>query len=550
MTKITDIAELSQEAVDQSLSFIKTLVREQHPELDVNASGLVGILLRPGAELAAAAQEDFNRYLRSSSLKQILDDPANADASIVDVVMSNYGLTRRPGSLASGKIAVIVSKKITTTVPAGSVFVGATSEFKTSVAYSAKTSSINVDDDTDSVLVPLSDGNFKFVIPVTATEVGSAALLKQGTLLTTVAPIPNLVRIYANEDFVDGVDTESNEQLVARQAEGITAKTICNRLNCASLLRAVSPEYLALSIIGAGDREMLRDKHSIFPGAFGGRSDWYFRDTADIAVTQFEIECVLHEKTSDGYGVWQCDIDRETAPGFYDVYRVAPADTADYEGSLVVTEDIRGFNTQYIDGELLPDIETAVEAVFSRYQTAIIRFKDTTTSTAGLIVAQSTKTYLVSLRVAPKIAEVQSFVSSRGTRSLFGDVLIKAPVPCFVSIAFSLLGRPSAELPDVDAIKTAVVNYVNSLSFTGHLFASDITRIVHSYLPTGVSISAIDMLGKLLKPSGGSHTLHSREVLEIPDDSANMVSARTVGFVTYKDLVLVSAGAINVPEIT
>jgi hypothetical protein len=137
MTKITDIDELSQEAVDQSLGFIKTLVQEQHPELDVNASGLVGILLRPGAELAAAAQEDFNRYLRSSSLKQILDDPVNADASIVDVVMSNYGLTRRPGSLASGKIAIIVSKKITTTVPAGSVFVGATSEFKTSVAYSA-----------------------------------------------------------------------------------------------------------------------------------------------------------------------------------------------------------------------------------------------------------------------------------------------------------------------------------------------------------------------------------------------------------------------------
>jgi hypothetical protein len=502
-------------------------------------------------------------------------------------------------------------------VPAGSVFVGATSEFKTSVAYSAKTSSVNVDDDTDSVLVPLSDGNFKFVIPVTAVEVGSAALLKQGTLLTTVAPIPNLVRIYANEDFVDGVDTESNEQLVARQAEGITAKTICNRLNCAALLRTVSPDYLSLSIIGAGDREMLRDKHSIFPGAFGGRSDWYFRDTADIAVTQFEIECVLHEKTSDGYGVWQCDIARDTAPGFYDVYRVVPADAADYAGSLSVVEDIRGFNTQYIDGALLPDIETAVEAVFSRYQTAIIRFKDITTSTAGLTVAQSTKTYLVSLRVAPKIAEVQSFVSSRGTRSLFGpdietaveavfsryqtaiirfkdittstagltvaqstktylvslrvapkiaevqsfvssrgtrslfgDVLIKAPIPCFVSIAFSLLGRPSAELPDVDAIKTAVVNYINSLSFTGHLFASDITRIVHSYLPAGVSISAIDMLGKLLKPSGGSHTLHSREVLEIPDDSANMVSARTVGFVTYKDLVLVSAGAINVPEIT
>ena len=550
MAKVTDIDELSQDAVDQSLSFIKAMIQEQHPELDVNASGLVGVLLRPGAELAAAAQEDFNRYLRSSSLKQILEDPIGADSDLVNIVMSNYGLTRKPGSLASGRIAVVVSKKITTTVPAGSIFVGGTSEFRTEAAYSAKTSSVNVDSDTDSVLVALSGGNFKFTLPVVATKVGSASLLKQGTLLTTSAPIPNLVRIYADEDFVDGADEESNAQLIARQAEGITAKTVCNRLNCAALLRNVSPDYLALSIIGAGDKEMLRDKHSIFPGSFGGRSDWYFRNTADIAVTQLELECVLHEKTSDGYGIWQCDIDRDTAPGFYDVYRVIPADTADYAGSLIVTADIRGFNTQYIDGELLPDIESAVEAVFSRYQTAIIRFKDDTTPTASLTVAESTKSYLVSLRAASKVAEAQTAVSSRGTRSLFGDVLVKAPVPCFVSVAFSLLGRPSAELPNVDAIKTAVVNYVNSLSFTGHLFASDITRIIHSYLPNGVSVSAIDMIGKLLKPNGGAETLHSREVLEIPDDSANMVSARTVGFVTYKDLVLVSAGALNVPEIT
>lgn len=550
MAKVTDIDELSQDAVDQSLSFIKAMVQEQHPELDVNASGLVGVLLRPGAELAAAAQEDFNRYLQSSSLKQILEDPIGADSDLVNIVMSNYGLTRKSGSLASGRIAVVVSKKITTTVPAGAIFVGGTSEFRTESAYSAKTSSVNVDSDTDSVLVSLSGGNFKFTLPVVAMEVGSASLLKQGTLLTTSAPIPNLVRIYADEDFVDGADEESNAQLIARQAEGITAKTVCNRLNCAALLRNVSPDYLSLSIIGAGDKEMLRDKHSIFPGSFGGRSDWYFRNTADIAVTQLELECVLHAKTSDGYGIWQCDIDRDTAPGFYDVYRVIPSDTSDYEGSLAVTEDIRGFNTQYIDGELLPDIENAVEAVFSRYQTAIIRFKDSTTPTDALTVAESTKNYLVSLRSASKISEAQTAVSSRGTRSLFGDVLVKAPVPCFVSVAFSLLGRPSAELPDVDAIKTAVVNYVNSLSFTGHLFASDITRIIHSYLPTGVSVSAVDMLGKLLKPNGSAETLHSREVLEIPDDSANMVSARTVGFVTYKDLVLVSAGAINVPEIT
>ncbi len=549
MAKVTDVDELSQEAVDQSLSLIQAMLQEQHPELDVAASGLVGLLLRPGAELAAAAQEDFNRYLRSSSLKQILADPINADTEMVDIVMSNYGLTRQPGSLASGKIAIVVSKKITTTVPAGSVFVGGTSEFRTEVSYSAKTSSVNVDSDTDSVLVALSDGNFKFTIPVVALQVGSASLLKQGTLLTTTAPIPNVVRIYADEDFIDGVDEESNSQLIARQAEGIAAKTVCNRINCAALLRDVSSNYVALSIIGAGDKELLRDKHSIFPGSFGGRSDWYFRDAADIAVTQLELECVLHEKTSDGYGIWQCDIDRDTAPGFYDVSRVVPADTAEYEGSLTVTEDIRGFNTQYSDGELLPDIETAVEAVFSRYQTAVIRFKDTTTLTAGLTVAESTKSFLVSLRVSPKIAEVQTAVSNRGTRFLFGDVLVKAPIPCFVSISFSLLGRPSAELPNVDAIKTAIVNYVNGLSFTGHLFASDITRIIHSYLPSGVSVSAIDMLGKLLKPNGETQTLHSREVLEIPDDSVNMVSARTVGFVTYKDLVLVSAGAINVPEI-
>lgn len=550
MARVTDISEVATADIQQSLSFIKQLVAGSHPELDTALGGLTNLLLLPSAEHAAANQLDITRYINSSSLKALQANPELADDEIVDVLLSNSGLVRRSGTFSYGTLVVVVSKRLPLTIQAGSKFTAGGYTFVTENTYSVKTSSANIDSATDQVLVARSDGNYRFSIPVIAEVAGSGTALKRGTIAESVSVIANLVTIYVETDFTSGEDAETNTELAARQAEGLAAKTPGNRVECAAFLRdSVYSSYAALSVIGAGDSEMLRDKHTIFPGSFGGRTDWYVRTSNNLQSTKLIKTCVLVEKTSDGYGIWQCVLDRDDAPAFYDIVAIQLPTATDLAGSYTILEDIRDNDLTAIEGELKPDIADSLESAFTRYQTAVIRFKDTDTLTASLSELTSTATYVIHVRGFGDIAGIQSLLSSRHYRGLFGDILVKAPVPCFVSLGFTLFGAADAEQPDVTALKSALVRYINSTQFTGRLFASDLTKVVYDNVPSGISVSNIDMIGRLLAPDGTHQVLHSAAVLEIPFRPAIMVSSRTTAFICTPELIRISAGILNIPDI-
>ena len=549
VTQVQDIAELDPEKVQQSLDFISSLTQEEHPTIDVKFGAIHNQLLLPSAEHAAANQEDISRYEKSSSLKTISEDPSLADPDMVDAVLSNKGIVRNEGDAATGNLTIVVSELSPVTIATGTRFTANGKSFATEATYSAKTSSVNVDSDTDRVLTTIGDGNYSFTIPVIAEEIGTASSLKKNTLVETNTVIANLVKIFATADFSGAVNTETNAQLLLREQEGIAASALGNRINGAALLREQFPSLISLSIIGLGDAEMLRDQHSIFPGSFGGRSDWYLRTAELPPATTLVKTATLIEKTSDDRGVWQFTIDRDDMPGYYDVVSVTPDTDDTFIGTFPITSELRNVNLTAIPGELLPDIDEAVEAVYSRYQSVVVRFKDTETDTTTLTVSTSTADYQVTARVMPEIAEAQTYLSSTAHRNIFGDVLVKAPVPCYVSLGFTLLGRPGSPKPDPYSIKAALSAYVNRVPFTGGLYASALSDIIHNYLGDGVDISAIDMLGKILRPDGTVKPIRSTEVLVVPNEPGNMVTSRTVGFILRPDDIRIAASTLNTPEI-
>lgn len=549
-TPVQDIAELSAEQVQQSLAVIEALTQEEHPEIDVGFGALRHQLLLPSAEHAAANQENIARYERSSSLKTINEDPEAADSDMVDAVLSNKSLVRQTGTKATGQVTIVVSLLAPVTIAEGTQFIGNGRAFVTETAYTAQISEDNVDSDTDRVLTPIAGDLFSFTIPVIAEETGTEYLLKKDTLLETEAVITGLEKVVATADFTGGTNTETNAQLLLREAEGLAAQALCNRWNAAALLRnePAFANYVALSEIGLGDAEMLRDQHSIFPGSFGGRSDWYVRTAELPPATVLVKTAALIEKTVDGKGIWQFPLLRDDVPGYYDVRSIAPEEDVNFLGSYTVTAELRSTDLTPLTGELLPDIDDPLESVYSRFQSVVVQFKDSDTATSALSLG-ATQDYSVTVRAMPQLAELQSFVSSRAHRCLFGDVLIKAPIPCFVSLGFTLLGKAGAALPDALAIQQALASYVNRLPFTGRLFGSALATIIHGYLSDGVTVSGLDMFAKLLRPDGTIRTLRSGDVLVVPDEPANMISPRTVGFVLDPTDVRISAATLNTPEI-
>ena len=546
--QVLSLSELDSDKVQQSFDFIRDLTQEEHPNLEVRQGVLADHLILPSAEHAVAKQEEIDRVRRSNSIAAINADPLLADDDIVDKTVSNYLIDRQVGLTASGEMTIIVSKLQSVTVPSGALFEGSGKQFQTTTVYTARTSAENVQGTNDRVLSPTGDGNYSFTITITALVEEVAGDISKDTTLVPQTQIVNFVKAFAASDFVGGRDEETNAQLMTRVDLGLSADVLSGRSNMSSFLFKQFPNLISDSIIGYGDVEMQRDQRSLFPLSFGGRVDWYVRTRALPQQVGTTISATLISKGVDNKGTWQFGVGRDVAPGYYDIFSIRLPSSTEVAGTYEITSEVRTMDTTAIAGELLPDVVGLNEGAFSRYTASIVQFKDADTDVSTKTVGD-TQDYSVTIRSMPDIDDIQSAVGGRDARNYAGDVLVRAAIPCFVSVAFTLQGPAGATIPNSFNIKDDLASYVNALGFCGRLPASALSDIIHNYLSGKVHVSAIDMNGQIFRPDGTIRHLRDTEVLIIPDESENMLTSRTVVFVMDPEDVVISAATVNIPEI-
>ena len=531
--KINNLTELDADLVSPLQSEFEQLVRERHPEIAFERGVFHDLVAYfAGGISGAVNQTEVDRLVRSGSLLEIETDPALADPTFVDRVLSNYRIERKAGSKAVGEIEIRVAADVTVVVPASIRFQASGLNFISDDAYTARPVGSTVTAANDRVLTPVGDGTYSFAINATAEDVGEAYNLRRGTTMTPDSFPANFVNAIASTDFKGGVDVELNAELLNRLQEGIAAKVMQGRVNIQALLKEQSQfaNLVAVSIVGHGDAEMTRDQHGIVPISAGGRIDIYARTDKLPRRTAFTKTATLVQKAAAG-GIRQFTRGRDDLPGFYDVTQIIlpddPLDTAGFE----ITEEIRGFDMTADTLPVQPDLVSIDEAYFTKYQTAVVRFLDTVTPTTALTINQSRQDYRITARGMPLVRELQDFCMDWRWRNLAADIAVKAAVPCFLSINFDIQKGPESASPDTDAIRSALVNAVNSLGFPGQVHASLVSDVVHGFLASRQAVGAISLHGRILKPTGGVRVIRSQDVLRIPDDPANLVTGYTTTFI-------------------
>lgn len=542
--EVTALTELDTTRVALRRATISALLAEKVPELDLKRGVVHDILVHNQAILSEATAENIDRYNRARSLKDITADPTLADPDIVDGVLSNWGAVRLPGSRSTGTVTIVLSSAQLVTIALGAVFTVGDNQYTSNAAYTSRISgTVGVN---DRELTPLSDGTYSFTIEVTAVGSGESYRLAKNTLLTPAILPSYFVKAYATEDFTGGRNEETNAELLERLRLGIAAKTLAGPTNIDALLRQHDSfaGVVSTSLVGMGDPEMLRDRHWIWPTAGGGRIDYYVR-------TQQRPQRIVLTKTATfvgvnaaGNGIWQIELTRDEAPGFYDVTQILLPRDSNVAGTFTISTDVRDTDLTTLDLDVAtPDIVTAKEAAFSAYQTSVVRFIDDVTPTAPLTANQSTASYMVTLRYFPLIADLQLYLGGRDIRPGAADILVKAPVPCFVQLSFTIY-KPATDNTITAAvlanIRNALAELVNTYGFTGRLAASVIAETVHKYIDNPASLGSIDMFGIIRRPDQTRKAIRSREMLVIPDEPANMVSARTTAFILEPSDVAIS----------
>jgi uncharacterized phage protein gp47/JayE len=526
---VVDYTQLSDEAIQLQLTVLQQRIAEALPDSDTRRGPLHDLLLLPQAIIEAGRREEIDKYLSARSLRDIQLNPTLADQDTVDANLSNWGLSRIAGEKATGQVAIVLSRAISVTISRGAVFTANGHRFLAVSPFVSKSSQALVNSVTDRVMTQIGDNQFAFVIDVEAEDIGSGFMLRKDTLVTPSSKPTSFVMAYALSDFQGGLDAETNDELLSRLADGMACQTTSNRGTMRSLLRHDPRFYTVIrsSIVGLGFPEMVRDRHGLLPVSQGGRADWYVRTQDRLHRVAVRKTATLVETLDDGFGIWQFTVGQTDLAGFYEIQKISPVGTELGASGLPIVSDIRSVDTTWLSYP--PDVPTAIEGVYSSVQTAIIRFKDETRLTNDLVIGDTAQ-YDMEVVGMPQIGDLQQMVSATEVNHYGGDVLIKAPVPCFVSVTVNVVKRATDAALDEDAIRTAIVAAVHATGFTGVLYASRLILAAIQLLPAGAGLGTVIMSGRLRSPDGSSTSLRDRSELRVPDRPDTMISARTVQF--------------------
>lgn len=530
MIELRPLTELDATEVVQNQTEVVQRVQEDNPRIDVRRGVFAELLAYYHAILDTQRQANIQDYWAARSLKAIEEDPTLADPDLVDDILSNFLVTRQEGSQATGEVTIVVSAKVPVSIGLGAAFQANGKVYLTPIPYTAKLDAAQVVSEGDRLLSKTPGGNWAFTIGVIAQEEGAESIVKKDTLVIPNVPPPNYVTSYAAGDFINGTQAETNQEMLDRLQAGIAAPTLSSRGTMQAALRDVEEfsRVVHTSVVGFGDSEMTRDRHWIFPVSGGGRCDWYVRTQERLLRTALTKTATLVEIQDDTTSVWEVLITRDDAPGFYEFRNIRVADDEDVsEGGFTITSDIRDIN---LDGDgFRPDLANEIEAAYSRYATATLRFIDTETDTTAAVLGDKAD-YSIEAVGQPLIAEIQDHVASHAIRHYGADCVVKAAVPAFLQLNLTIYKRAGEDDPDLEAIRDDLCTEVNTIGFVGRLYASQLQDIIHNHLINDQTVSSVDMFARVLYPSQTVRYLRDEEKLEVPDDPEDFVSEKTVQF--------------------
>jgi hypothetical protein len=530
---------LSQEKVEQARALLVQSLREKSPSLEFRRGVIHDIIIHLESVIHAAQETYADKFRKSGSIKEISADPSIADNTLVDAVLSNFLITRKVSNRSTGSIIIKITDPILLVVAQGSSFTYLSKSYSVTSSFATKTNALDVSFPTDRLLNYTGDGYYSFTVDVQSDSVGEEFSLPQGSLLSPNFTIPGFISAHALNDFFSGKAEETNKELLLRLKDGITSDGFSNKSAIASLIKKNYPTVMDVAAIGFGDPEQTR-YHGIMPISEGGKLDLYIKSEGIPANINIDVSAVLIGFRVEGE-IWQASIPASKAYNFYDIVRVVKKeDEANFgiANGYGVLSISRSYDVNSLGEDFVPEIEKPAEGAFSKYQTATVTFLDT--DNEGVSPLGTRANYSLTLRYQRNVKEIQDFLNSPTVRPMSFDVLVKGAIPLDLKIAIIISNRDASYVVDTSVISYAVSSYVNNLKMNQPLYKSDVISVIHGLLESEQSVMSVDMRGKVTYPTGAVKYINAPDVLTIPNDTQNMVTARTTAiFLNKSDVTIV-----------
>jgi len=522
---VPSLNDLSPEEVQQTIDQLAQRLNELVPSVDRQRGVIRELVVYLSGVFGAAwgrlIENEITPYLNLDSATQA----SESNTAIVDLLLSNFLVTRTSGGAAKGQITIVTSVKAPVVIPRGAEFEIRGKLFTTTTSFTAKTSAGAVASVDDRLLVPTGASLFSFVIEVVAVVAGSSGNIKRGERLRPTFLIPHFHSAYATNDFSGGSDSPTNQDLITQMRQGLTAKVLTNRQSALAALRSFDSlsSIQDASIISAGDPEITRGG-GLFPIANGATLDVYVRSSPLPLSTKSTKTFSRVRTDQDRSTTWRAVIGRDEASGVLWVETILPAtrdpntESGRSPSSLTRTKD-----TSPITGQMMPRIESDWLATFSRFQTLVIEVVLPGDYFNSIPDSVDFDVYLAK---SPLISEVQEAVSSREFGIPGSDIIVRSAIPCLVHLS-GTIQAPQGSNIDIDAIKTALAKEVNAYPIGVTAHSTRLAGIIHQFLPVDAFSFNLEMTGTIFMLDRPFRSVVTRDKIELQNGWPSYVSART-----------------------
>jgi len=513
---MADLDQITADSMVTNEELLRDFLATAMPDLDTApGSTLSELLIRPAASLYSQQEIDLLALLQQYSLP-LLAASASPDADMADNLAANFKVYRRTGLVASGYLAIYADSDSSANVyiNAGTVFnVGAVQVQNLQTYVGVATDAVGTAPGAIYRKMILTGGYYMFTIPVT-TLTETTATLDIGTAATPVVAHSRIQSAKVASPITGGQGEETTADLVARVPSAITAKVPSGEAHITAMLEDGEFNALSVAVFGLSDPEMLRDRDNVTGISSGARVDAYVR----TATLPEEAELVVAGTRVVG-DLWGITIPAEDLDGFYRVKSVQASG-----GPEVLASDLTITYAMSNDGDY-PYLSQVDHVFYSVFITVLIEldYPD--------LVGDSVD-FTIKVEQMGDLRAIQDYMSSLPIRNRAQDLLIKAPVPCFLSIEMSVNLEGTSGTIDLDEVKAAVAEAMNDLPIgRGLVSASDIAYVIKSQFPGYILDLPIRMEGTNVMPDGSIVTTPSVDgELKAPVDEDLGVSARNTAF--------------------
>ena len=571
---MADTTSVKIEDVVRAQALIESFLTEKIPDGNFReGTHLHDVIVRAFSYVQALVQAEATEIRARQSLLTLTDiNDASADRATDDLV-ANWFLDRKEGTFSTGTATARTSASLgdSATVPVGTVFT-----YSPAVSFTLN-STVDLVVSRDN-MVKETDGTgnvvgYKFYIPMIAQMQGSVGNVNAGKFQSFDNFNPYITYIDVETPFRVATDVETNEELIDRAKVAVTARDLVSVRALDTTLRNEVPDVVEVTVVGAGDAEMMRDEVTetasgvtihvlghvnvynrlplvpgqVYPG--GGTA------TASLAVDATEI-------TLSSDAAYQFPLARIDALTTKKVAEDAVTMTRRSSFSFVDTDLVTKYKvllgeaTSYVTE--LTDVLAATQYRLTYTDSLLAGSADEVVKAQFLGDAADIRTVSMDYVGVKNLVGVDTLLEDANRRVVAANVKGYAHIPVVATIAMSYYADPDAPgvFPDATA-KAQLMDFINNTPTSTVLKVSD---LVSSFLSDqaayvdGVAFP-VTIFYRLHSPDGDVVLFTTTDKLSVESTAllvesaayptatrvAQQVSDRTTRVVTFENLITFTA---------